>query len=100
MILFATLILYIVGARVAQHFPILKGSALLEIGIITTMTKIARIHWIGTAANIAKPPLSIPTNTSTTYSGAFQPSGNAAPPYLNMTLKETMHCNSLYPNKI
>lgn len=97
MILLAALILYVVGARGAQHIPISKGSASLEIGAITTMTKTASIHWVGTAANIAKPPPSIPTGAG--HSGASQPSGNAAPPYLNVTLKGTTHCNPPYPNK-
>ena len=93
--LLAALILYIVGARGAQHIPISKGSASLEIGAIKT----ASIHWVGTAVNITKRPQSIPTGAGTAHGGASQPSGNAAPPYLNVTLKGTTHCNPPYPNK-
>lgn len=75
--LLASLILYVVGVWGAQHIPISKGPALLEIGAIITMTS---IHWGGTAVNITERSPSIPTDASTAHGSAFQPSGNAAPP--------------------
>lgn len=96
--LLAALILYVVGAQGAQHIPISKGSALLEIGAITITTETTSIHWVRTALNITKRPPSIPTGAGIAYSGASRLSRNTASPYSDVTLKATTHCNPLYPN--
>lgn len=69
--LFAALILYVVDAQGAQYISILKGSALLKISAITIMTKTTSIHWVKTALNITKHPLSIPTGVDIDYSNTF-----------------------------
>lgn len=96
--LLAALILYVVGARSAQHIPISKGSASLEIGAITTTTETTSIYWVGTAVNITERPPSIPTGAGTAHSGASRLSGNTVPLYSDVTLKATTHCNPPYPN--
>lgn len=103
--LLTVLLLYIVGALSAQHIPISKGSASLEIGInqrirvygtITTTTETTSIHWVETVINITKRLPLISTGADIAHGGASQLSRNTVLLFPNVTLKPTTHGNPLY----